>query len=82
VDGNANIYLAAADGSSPVALSNGPAQEVTPTWSRDGNHIAFAADPDGDFEVFAVNPDGTGVTRLSPGENSDEVGPVWRPASP
>ena len=36
-----------------------------PTWSPDGNIIAFASDRDGDLEIFVMNADGTEIRQLT-----------------
>ena len=42
-DGNAEIYVADADGRNPVRLTNDPANDREPAWSPDGTQIAFSS---------------------------------------
>jgi hypothetical protein len=65
------IALISTDGAAFTPLAVGR----QPSWSRDGGKIAFAgygASPG----LFVVNSDGTGLTRLTTGNDSD---PAWRP---
>lgn len=38
---------------------------VTPAWSPDGAWIAFAANPDGNYDIYRIRPDGSGLTRIT-----------------
>src|SRR5262249_48407219 len=42
-EGNTDIYVMRSSGGKPVRLTNDPACEVAPTWSRDGKWIFFAS---------------------------------------
>jgi hypothetical protein len=83
------LFVAAADGSSvstPVDGQLKPGQGVfQPTYSPDGEWIAFAApDPTtGSGSLRVVHPDGTGLRDIAttwPVEAGDGGGPVWSPA--
>jgi len=51
----------------------------SPTWSPDGQWIAFAAYKDGDEEIYAVSLKGNVLVKLT--ENSfKDVGPSWSPS--
>jgi len=51
--------------------------DVSPTWSPDGQHIAFASNRGGNgYFVYLMNPDGSGVKKLSDTANA---GPAWSP---
>jgi Tol biopolymer transport system component len=66
------ICVINADGSNQVQLTNNNVQDLTPTWSPDGQHIVFhrflAAN---NAELFVMSEDGTGVTQITdtPGNN-------------
>lgn len=69
------IWVMNADGSGKVQLTRGSVRGVQPTWSPDGNQIAFA-EPNGDgFSV--VNADGTGLRQVT----SQGGHPAWAPDS-
>ena len=77
-DGNAEIYVMNADGSSLRNLTNNPASDVQPVWSPDGSKIAFTTFRDGNDEIYVMNADGSGLTNLSNNPASDGL-PVWSP---
>jgi len=63
-----------ADGTEVRQLTNTNHGSVSdPSWSPDGEHIAFTSDRDGDWEIFVMNADGTDV--YSTGQNGYQ--PSW-----
>jgi dipeptidyl aminopeptidase/acylaminoacyl peptidase len=54
-----------ADGSGFTRLTDNPSQELTPTWSPDGQRIAFHRPVAGRFQLFTMNADGTGTQQLT-----------------
>jgi TolB protein len=83
--GPGSIYFMDFDPSSGTARGN--ASRVTdkdtnegwPTWSPDGQQIAFHSDQSGDWEIWAINLDGSGLTNLSNHPGDDRY-PAWSPA--
>ncbi len=49
-----------------------------PTWSPDGEQIAFVSDRDGDLDIYTMDPDGQNVRQLTD-MNSNDVAPDWSP---
>jgi serine/threonine protein kinase len=76
--GNEEIYVMNADGSSVSRLTENPAGDLDPAWRPDDSRIAFSSDRDGDFEIYTMNQDGTGVTKLTD-DNHGYFGPSWSP---
>lgn len=49
------------------------AYDAVPTWSPDGNQIAFSSNRFGSQDVFIINKDGSGLKRLTYHPSSDMV---------
>jgi WD40 repeat protein/hemolysin type calcium-binding protein len=76
VEGGA-IAVVRADGSSFRLLALGPNQAVNPTWSPDGQTIAFETNRDRDFEIYSVRLDGSDVRNLTHAPQGDDRMPAW-----
>ena len=70
------IYVMNADGSDVVQLTNQPGGNGSPSWSPDGQRIAFISGRDRNAALYVMNADGSGATRLtnSPASN---LSPAW-----
>ncbi len=90
-DGNYEIYTMYPDGSNLTRLTNNPAQDfvpawsrnITPAWSPDGSQIAFVSDRDGyysmgNYEIYVMNADGSGQIRLT-NDSAWDGHPTWSP---
>ncbi|MDD5699706.1 MAG: DUF5050 domain-containing protein [Candidatus Nanoarchaeia archaeon] len=78
-DGNYEIYIMNADGSNQVNLTNNPAQDFDPSWSPDGNKIAYVSGTTlGNSEIWIMDSDGSNRTRITYND-LNEGNPVWSP---
>jgi len=65
--GNNEIFLMNPDGTGNTNLTSNPANDVTPSVSRDGSIIVFASNraATSNLDIYRMTGTGTGVTRLS-----------------
>ena len=81
-DGNFEIYTMSEDGSDQTRLTEEDANDFDPSWSPDGDKIAFVSFRDGsnNMEIYVMDADGSDQTRLT--ENDDGIldrEPSWSP---
>ncbi len=62
----------------PFAVTDKNTNDGWPTWSPDGQRIAFQSDRSGNWDIWAVNLDGSGLTNLT-NHPSDDRYPAWSP---
>ena len=75
------IYVMDADGGNEHRLTVNRRYDWQPTWSPDGNRIAFAADRKGEFEnfdIYVMEADGGNQRRLTKHGSYDDS-PSWSP---
>ena len=73
-----DIYVMNADGQNPQQLTKNR-RASTPSWSPDGERIAFASDR-GDFEIYVMNANGGNPRKITINRNNDWA-PSWSPDS-
>jgi len=75
-DGNAEIYAMAVDGTNQANLSNNPANDLSPTWSPNGQEICFVSNRNGGTPgIYLMAADGSNVRQLA----VDGEDPCWFP---
>ena len=70
------FYVMNADGSEVTPFNNNRGSD--PTWSPDGQRIAFTSYRDRNHEIYVMNADGSGVARLTDNDAAD-WDPAWSP---
>ena len=78
--GNAEIYVMNADGSQQIRLTHYPGDDTDPTWSPNGEHIAFVSDREhkGLSDIYLMDPDGNNIRRAFD-DLEFRTAPVWSP---
>ena len=59
-------------------MTNNPRDDWHPSWSPDGERIAFASEMEGNFEIYVMDADGENQQRLTDDPRSDWH-PSWSP---
>ena len=77
-EANYEVYTMNADGSGLARLTNNPDFDGQPSWSPDGQKIAFVRNDEVYPEVYVMNANGSGQTNLSNYPLSDDE-PAWSP---
>lgn len=75
-NGNADVFIINADGTSPENLTDSDAYDDQPALSPDGNELVFVSDRDGNRELYLMNIAEGAVVRLTNTDDS-EVDPVF-----
>ncbi len=78
-----NIWTVPAKHGTPRHLTRtDDAAERSPSWSPDGQWIAYFSDKTGEYELYLIQSDGQGVTRkLTSNANTFRYAPTWSPDS-
>jgi TolB protein len=63
--GNFDIGVMNADGSEPQLLTTHPADDEFPTWSSDGQILAFHSNRQGGLSLWLMRADGTEQSELT-----------------
>ncbi|MDW8346478.1 MAG: S41 family peptidase [Bacteroidia bacterium] len=60
-----DIYKVSVQGGLAIPLTQHPAHDTRPIWSRDGKSVAFASDRYGNYDIFLVSENGGSPIRLT-----------------
>ena len=77
-----DIFVMNADGTNPVKLTEDARFNMFPSWSPDGERIAFARathDDITDSDIYVMNADGTALVNLTQTPGVGECYPSWKP---
>ena len=72
------IYAIKTDGSDMINLSRNTYIETDPSWSPDGQQIAFSSDRGNGADIYVMNADGSGLRQLT-NDSFDDRHPRWSP---
>ena len=64
VNGNQDLYVVPAGGGKPRRLTDHPAVDALPRWSRDGREVFFTSDRSGNWQVYRVPAAGGAARRV------------------
>src|SRR5918994_7892239 len=80
-DVEADIYTINVDGTAERKLTDTPGLDGFPTWSRDGQRLAFVSDRagGGNWEIYVMDSDGTHQRHLTNTPEKDEAALAWSP---
>ncbi len=78
MDGNAEIYVASAEGKNIKRLTYNEAIDTAPSWSPTGREIAFVSDRSGSPQIYIMDAEGSNVRRVSFGGTYHDS-PAWAP---
>jgi dipeptidyl aminopeptidase/acylaminoacyl peptidase len=72
-----DLLVASVGGKEYRRLTDDRFRDRGPTWSPDGQRLAFYSDRSGAYESWTIRPDGSGLERITSLERSNF--PVWSP---
>lgn len=77
--GNHDIFVANADGTGAVDLTNNAFDDTDPSVSPDGTRVLFASNRGGSYDIYVINLNGSGPAIRLTGSFGPERWPSWSP---
>lgn len=74
-----DIYIMSLATRQPRRLTHEPLNGMYPTWSRDGERIAFMSWRNGPSQIFTANADGSDPKAVVTMPSGDAIDPRWSP---
>jgi len=76
-----DVYVVNANGTGLEQVTNDPAADFDPTWSRGGTRLAYRHQPGDDLttDIYVVNADGSGARNLTRSGGVADWGASWSP---
>jgi Tol biopolymer transport system component len=65
VAGNGHVYILTLETDRLQRLTRGPAENVVPSWSRDGRYLYFSSNRSGQHQIWRMTPDGKGALQIT-----------------
>lgn len=78
-DGDYEIFLMNADGTSLMQMTENEGDDYPASWSPDGRKLAFVSDMTGKSEIYVMEMDGSGSTIQLTDSQGRNRSPVWSP---
>lgn len=78
-DRRQDLLISRADGTGERQLTNDTAYDRNPTFSSDGQWIAFMSNRGGTYQVWLIRPDGSGLRQASKAANGALTYNQWSP---
>ena len=77
-----DLYTLPVEGGVATRITEGPAYDMQPRYSPDGDNLVFVSDRNGSENVWTANADGSEAAALTSGERESYMSPVWAPDGP
>lgn len=78
-DGDVEIYMIDADGTSLVRLTESEGFDVPSSWSPDGRKLAFVSERSGSYNIYVTSVDGSKSTVQLTHDSEGTGSPSWSP---
>ena len=75
---HADIFVKRVGSTAITQLTNDPANDVMPAFSRDGKRIAFCSDRTGNWDIYVMSASGGQAVQITDGPN-DDLHPSFSP---